>query len=203
MNSQCVSARDEAGERGLPYPGWPPENDGAEGVALDLRAQRLARAEDVFLAGVLFERLRTHAVGKRPAFVGAGGFGQRRVEQAHGLSDLWRRASYRMTDAAMAAFSDSTPAGGDGEIDGARMQLSLTPRPSLPMMTAHLRVNRHAAAVSRGSDSRRVRWHRHRAYSAWNAARASSASIECAKGTRNSDPAEARSVFGLYGLACL
>ena len=33
---------------------------------LDLRAQRLARPEQVFLADKFVERLRTHPVGQRP-----------------------------------------------------------------------------------------------------------------------------------------
>ena len=82
-------ARDEAGERGLPDAGRSPENDGAQSVSRSICTRRgLPGPEDVLLAGVFFERLGTHAVGKRPAFIGAGGFGRRRVEQAHGLSDL-------------------------------------------------------------------------------------------------------------------
>ncbi len=51
----------------LPHPGGPQSSIELEFVALDLRAQRFAGAEQFFLADEFVERLRTHAVGQRPA----------------------------------------------------------------------------------------------------------------------------------------
>ena len=71
MNSHLRQPRDQPGERRLAYPRRPPQDDRAERVALDLRAQRLARPEDVLLADVIFEALGTHPVGERPPLVRA------------------------------------------------------------------------------------------------------------------------------------
>ena len=59
-------ARDDLGQRGLPGARRSPENQRAGVIALNLHAQRLARAEDVLLADELVERARAHAVGQRP-----------------------------------------------------------------------------------------------------------------------------------------
>ncbi len=59
--------RDDARERRLAAAGRAPEEHRAHVVALDLRAQRLARPEQLFLADEFVERLRTHPVGERPA----------------------------------------------------------------------------------------------------------------------------------------
>ena len=92
MNSQRVSVGDQLGQSGFADAGRPPQNDRGEFVALDLAAQGLAGAEDVVLADVVFEAARAHALGQRA--LGAGGFrGRGVVEQAHGWSILWRRAS--------------------------------------------------------------------------------------------------------------
>ena len=56
---------DDARERRLAAAGRAPEQHRAEIVALDLGAQRLAGAEQFFLADEFVERLRTHAVGQR------------------------------------------------------------------------------------------------------------------------------------------
>ena len=58
-------AGDDVSERGLADAGRAPENDGSELVAFDLGAQRFAGAENVFLAGVVVERGRPHAIGER------------------------------------------------------------------------------------------------------------------------------------------
>ena len=58
---------DDPRERRLAAAGRAPEEHRAELVALDLRAQRLAGAEQLFLADEFVERLRAHAVGERPA----------------------------------------------------------------------------------------------------------------------------------------
>src|SRR5690606_28314404 len=58
---------DDAGERRLPRPGRAPEDEAADLVALDQRAERAARAEDVLLAGERVDRTRAHAGGERGA----------------------------------------------------------------------------------------------------------------------------------------
>ena len=58
-------ARDDARQRGLADARRSPENERRQLIALDLRAQRLARAEDVLLPGEVVERFGTHAVGQR------------------------------------------------------------------------------------------------------------------------------------------
>ena len=62
-------ARDDLRQRGLAGAGRPPEDERADVVALDLGAQRLARADQVLLADVFIERARTHAVGERAGAV--------------------------------------------------------------------------------------------------------------------------------------
>ena len=63
-------------QRGLAGAGRPPEDERADIVALDLRAQRLARTDQVLLADEFIERPRTHAVGQRASAV-AGVFAAR------------------------------------------------------------------------------------------------------------------------------
>ena len=58
-------ARDQPRERGLAHAGRSPQDQGLELVALDLRAQRFSRAEDVKLAHQVFQFLGTHPFGKR------------------------------------------------------------------------------------------------------------------------------------------
>ncbi len=65
MNSHCVMRAMSRASVVLPTPGGPPQDDGAELVALDLPAQRLVRPQDVLLAHELFERARPHALGQR------------------------------------------------------------------------------------------------------------------------------------------
>ena len=110
MNSQRVTRAISWASVVLPTPGGPHRMSERQLVALDLPAQRLARAQDVLLADVLSRLLRAHALGQRTLAVGAANrVGRGGVEQAHGCSILWRRASYSRMPAATAAFSDSTP----------------------------------------------------------------------------------------------
>ena len=97
MNSQCVTRAISFASVVLPTPGGPQRMIERQLIALDLPAQRLAGAEDVLLADVIFERSGTHALGQRtlarsrriPAARERSG-----VEQAHERSSvLWRRAS--------------------------------------------------------------------------------------------------------------
>ena len=62
-------ARDDLRQRGLAGAGRPPEDERADIVALNLRAQRFARADQVLLADKFIERARTHAVGQRAGAV--------------------------------------------------------------------------------------------------------------------------------------
>ena len=73
MNSALVMLRDNFRQRGFARAWRSPEDERARVVALDLRAQRLAGADQVFLAGILVERARTHAVGQRTGAVGGAG----------------------------------------------------------------------------------------------------------------------------------
>ena len=66
MNSERVRLRDDARERRLAASRRAPQEHRAQFVALDLRAQRFARREQIFLADKFIERLRTHAVRERP-----------------------------------------------------------------------------------------------------------------------------------------
>jgi hypothetical protein len=75
--------RDDFGERGLARPGRSPENQRPHIVALDLNAQRLAWADELFLADKFFERARTHAVGQRPRAIGAKARIRNGLKQAH------------------------------------------------------------------------------------------------------------------------
>ncbi len=70
-------ARDNLRQSGLADSGWSPEDERASIVTLNLHAQRLARTQDVLLAGKLVERPRTHAVGQRTGPV--DGFIVRRI----------------------------------------------------------------------------------------------------------------------------
>ena len=62
---------DDSRESGFAAAGRSPEKHRADIVALDLRAQRFARTEQLLLADEFVERLRTHAVGERPAASGS------------------------------------------------------------------------------------------------------------------------------------
>jgi hypothetical protein len=106
----ACDARDQARERSLANARRPPQDQRAQLIALDLRPQRLARRQDVLLSYKVLEFFRTHALGERPFRV-VYRWKRRGIEQAHG-SVLWRRASYNITPAATAAFSDSTPEAG-------------------------------------------------------------------------------------------
>src|SRR6266566_5179806 len=57
--------RDEARKRGFSATGRAPEKHGAEVVAFDLNAQRLAGPEKFFLADEFIKRARPHALGER------------------------------------------------------------------------------------------------------------------------------------------
>src|SRR6185369_1926396 len=58
-------ARDDLRQRGFAGAGRPPEDEGANIVALNLRAQRLAGADKMLLPDEFIERARTHAVSQR------------------------------------------------------------------------------------------------------------------------------------------
>jgi len=64
-NRDCVAWAMILGERGLPDPWRPEEDDRRDAVRLDGPSQELARAEDVLLAGILIQRARTHPRRKR------------------------------------------------------------------------------------------------------------------------------------------
>ena len=65
MNSALVTPAMILASVVLPVPGGPPEDHRTGVVALDLHAQRLAGADQVFLADEFFQGARTHAVGQR------------------------------------------------------------------------------------------------------------------------------------------
>ena len=97
---------DQARQRRLAGARRSPQDDRLQQVAIDHLAQRPAGRDHIVLADDLVERARTHALGQRH---GLGVDGRRRVvEQAHRLRCAAVVASYRMTAAATAAFSDST-----------------------------------------------------------------------------------------------
>src|SRR5256884_8239975 len=58
-------ASNEARKRGFAAAGRSPEQHRADVVAFDLRAQRLSRAEKVFLVDEFVEGARAHALGER------------------------------------------------------------------------------------------------------------------------------------------
>ena len=59
-------ARDQVGQRRLPYPGRTPQDDRGEFVAFDLAAQRFIRTQNVILSDVIVQAVRAHALGQRP-----------------------------------------------------------------------------------------------------------------------------------------
>ena len=61
------AAGDDARQGRLPASRRAPEEHRAQIVAFDLDAERFPRTKEVFLAHEFVERLRTHAVGERPA----------------------------------------------------------------------------------------------------------------------------------------
>src|SRR5690242_15672447 len=76
-------AGNQTGERGFAAAGGAPKKHGAEIVGFDLHAQRLAGAEEFFLADEFVERAGAHAFGER--LVGGGvGLGREWGEEAHG-----------------------------------------------------------------------------------------------------------------------
>src|SRR5271155_8448 len=84
MNSRFGLVRDDLRERGFAGAGRSPEDERASVVALDLRVEGLAGTDQVFLAGVLLERARTHAVGQRAGAVGCVGCVRNGFEKSHG-----------------------------------------------------------------------------------------------------------------------
>ncbi len=135
-------------ERGFADARRSPQDDRTELIALDLHPQRLARSQDMLLADKLFERLRTHALGQRAlAVVFQAGQGIR-FKQAHiPPAILCLRATNSAMPAASAALSDSTPTVGIRIGVALSRSRSLTPRPSLPTMMAHLLAQLHFANV--------------------------------------------------------
>src|SRR6185312_15292809 len=59
------------GQGGLAHARRAPEDDGAGIVAVNLSAQRFARADQVLLADEFLQRARAHAVSQRPRAVAA------------------------------------------------------------------------------------------------------------------------------------
>ncbi len=120
----------------LPHPGGPQKS-------IELRSSRsicvrrgFPGAEQIFLPDELIERLRTHAVGERPPrlrrFLRFDGAKQSHLR--HAL--LCRAASYSNSDAATAAFSDSTASliGMEMVASAPRVRpRAASPAPSLPM----------------------------------------------------------------------
>ena len=86
--------RDDLGERGLARARRPPEDQRAGIVAIDLRAQRLARSDQVLLTDVLVERSRTHAVGQRPRRIGRAARIRDGLKETHG--NLATSASHQL-----------------------------------------------------------------------------------------------------------
>ena len=96
-------SRDQPRQRGFAAAWWSPEEHRAEIVVFDLHAERLAGAEEFFLADEFVERARTHALGERLMRErNIRLFGSRQlVEEAHGLAlplvgwrfRRWRAAS--------------------------------------------------------------------------------------------------------------
>jgi hypothetical protein len=70
-------AGDEARERSFSAAGRAPEKHGADVVAFDLNAQRLAQAEKFFLTDEFVKRAGTHALGER--LIGGGHVRVRRM----------------------------------------------------------------------------------------------------------------------------
>ena len=66
MNSALVMRAMILRQRGFARARRSPENQRPGVVALDLRAQRLARADQMLLPDIFVERARTHAIGQRP-----------------------------------------------------------------------------------------------------------------------------------------
>ena len=77
-------AGDDLRQRSLARARRSPEDERTRVVAVDLCAQRLAGTDQVFLAGELFKRTRTHTVSQRSCAVG-GVIGARSgLEKSHG-----------------------------------------------------------------------------------------------------------------------
>ena len=80
-------ARDDARERGLADTRRSPKDDRSQLIALDLGAQRFARPENMFLAGEIVQRFRTHAVGKGTVCQAGGEIGERTgIEKAQAVT---------------------------------------------------------------------------------------------------------------------
>src|SRR5262249_46330269 len=187
-------ARDELGERGFADAGRPPQDDGRQLVALDLAPQRLPGSKYVLLPDVVLEPLRPHAFRQRTPALRRPLIGHGVVEEAHSFAARCRRASYSRMPAATAALRDSTPTVG---IEIPRERNSpLPPRASLPITSAQPPAKSTFAGAGPPDGTPAYVTI---AFSS-KAARAADASSACTYGTRKSDPADARSVFGLCGL---
>src|ERR1019366_946992 len=102
--------------------------------------------------------------------------------------------------AAMAAFNDSTPTVGMETGAAAGRHTAETPWASLPTIKAQRPV-RSVAASGRGEVAEAAGMAANRAIRLpSSAARAAAESRPGREGTRNSEPAEARSALGLWGL---
>ena len=89
-------ARDQAREGGFSHTGRAPQNQGGQLIPLDLRAQRLSRAQDMLLPDEILEFFGTHSLGQRA--LGIVRVRERsRLEQAHfvtRISDTAKPASF-------------------------------------------------------------------------------------------------------------
>ena len=204
MNSQWVMRAISCASVVLPDARRPPQDHRGQLVALDLLAQRLARAEDVLLPDEVLQALRAHALGQRAAARPRGSGGRA----------AWCRTGSRLRAPSAGALrragcrrpprrSAIPPRRWGCETSGrrARAAPSLTPWPSLPMISAQRRGQVGLAERAR-APRRRAPARPRTAPPVLLAARRAPApaSTPCRKGTRNSEPAEARSVLGLYGL---
>ena len=80
---------DDLGERGFAGAGRSPEDQGTGVVALDLHAQRLARADQMFLADIFVQCARAHAVGERTSCIGGAAWIRNGLKQTHGIELRW------------------------------------------------------------------------------------------------------------------
>ncbi len=65
-----------------------PENQRSRVVAVHLRAQRLARTDQMLLPDILVERSRAHAVRQRPSRIGRAARIRNGLKQTHGVPKL-------------------------------------------------------------------------------------------------------------------
>ena len=89
-------AGDDLRQRGFAGAGRSPEDERTDVVALDLRAQRLAGADQVLLSDEFVERARTHAVGERAGAVAGVVAARDGLEEAHGADGRVRKLNQKL-----------------------------------------------------------------------------------------------------------